>query len=179
MGKVGEKLVCSNKKVFLLAFSSNSSLPSDSASCIMFLFLKHLRPLLLLVVTVAFASPLLPDADFLGQASIGSAQEKVPASDSDVNHGPADGTLSENDYLDSSAVNPASIRIAQAEDEITEDQFQEFQKTECGGENSVCCMGDRTYFSSGVGMAWPCSMSIENVSPTLSKPYLLINPFFV
>lgn len=138
----------------------------------MFLFLKHLRPLLLLVVTVAFASPLLPDADFLGQASIGSAQEKVPVSDSDVNQGLADGALGENNYL-------ASIRIAQAEDEITEDQFQEFQETECGRENSVCCMGDRTYFSSGVGRAWPCSMSIENISPTLSKPYLLINPFFV
>lgn len=138
----------------------------------MFLFLKHLRPLLLLVVTVAFASPLLPDADFLGQASIGSAQEKVPVSDSDVNQGLADGALGENNYL-------ASIRIAQAEDEITEDQFQEFQETECGRENSVCCMGDRTYFSSGVGRAWPCPMSIENISPTLSKPYLLINPFFV
>lgn len=138
----------------------------------MFLFLKHLRPLLLLVVTVAFASPLLPDADFLGQASIGSAQEKVPVSDSDVNQGLADGALGENNYL-------ASIRIAQAEDEITEDQFQEFQETECGRENSVCCMGDRTYFSSGVGRARPCSMSIENISPTLSKPYLLINPFFV
>lgn len=145
----------------------------------MFLFLKHLRPLLLLVVTVAFASPLLPDVDFLGQASIGSAQEKVPASDSDVNQGLANGALGENNYLDSSAVNPASIRIAQAEDDITEDQFQKFQETECGRENSVCCMGDRTYFSSGVGRAWPCSMSIANVSPTLSKPYLLINPFFV
>ena len=145
----------------------------------MFLFLMHLRLLLLLVVTVVFAPPLLADADFLGQASIGSAQERVPASDSDANHSSADGALSENNYLDNFAVNPASTRIAQAEDEITEDQFEEFQKTECGRENSVCCVGDRTYFSSGVGMAWPCSMSIENVSPTLSKPYLLINPFFV
>lgn len=119
----------------------------------MFLFLKHLRPLLLLVVTVAFASPSLPDADFLGQASIGSAQEKVPASDRDVNQGLADGALGENNYLDSSAVNPASIRIAQAEDEITEDEFQDFQESECGREKSVCCMGDRTYFSSGVGRA--------------------------
>lgn len=129
----------------------------------MSLSLMHLRLLLLLVATIVFASPLQPDVEFFGQAPVGSGQEKFPALDGDVFHGSADVALATNDYIDYSAVNPGSTRIAQAEDEIPEDQFYKFQKTECGRENSVCCMGDRTYFSSGVGTAWPCSMSIETV----------------
>lgn len=134
----------------------------------MFLYLMHFRLLLLLVATTAYASPLHPDAESFGQASVVSAQEILPVLDGDVYHGSADGALATNNYIDPSVINPGSTRIAQAEDEIPEDQFQKFQKTECGRENSVCCMGDRTYFSSGVGMAWPCSMSIDALSPTLS-----------
>lgn len=95
------------------------------------------------------------------QASIGPSQENFPTLDGDVYHGSADGALITNNHLDTSAVSLGSTSISQFEDEIPEDQFQKFKTTKCGGDNSVCCMGDRTYFSSGVGTAWPCSMSID------------------
>lgn len=127
----------------------------------MFLPWMHLRLLLLLVATIVFASPLAPDAEYFGQASIGPGQGNFPSLDGEVYHEPADGALTTSNYLDSSAMNLAPTLIAQFEDEIPEDQFQKFKNTNCGGEDSVCCMGDRTYFSSGVGTAWPCSMSID------------------
>lgn len=148
----------SNKEVlFLLAFHQTHPLPNESTFCIMFLPLTHLRLLLLLVATIAFTSPLAPDAEYSGQASIGPGPEHFPVLDGDVYHGSADGALTTSHYLDSTL-------IAQIEDEIPEDQFQKFKNTRCGGEESVCCMGDRTYFSSGVGTAWPCSMSIGTES---------------
>lgn len=139
----------------------------------MFLPLMHLRlVLLLLVTTIAFASPLAPpDAEYFGQASIGGSgpENNIPAFDGagDVYyHGSAaDKAPSTSNYLDTSAVNllgSSTLLIAQSEeDEIPppEDQFRKFKNTRCGGEDSVCCMGDRTYFSSGVGTSWPCSMS--------------------
>lgn len=137
----------------------------------MFLHLMHLRLLLLLVAAIAFASPLAPDAYYFGQGSIGPGPENFAALDGDVYDGSADGALTTSNYLDTSAVNLASTLIAQSEDEIPKNQFRKFKITRCGGEDSVCCMGDRTYFSSGVGTAaWPCSMSIDTefLSSTLS-----------
>lgn len=150
--------------MFLLAFHQTHALPNESTFCIMFLPLMHLRLLLLLVATIAFTSPLVPDAEYSGQASIGPRPEHFPALDGDVYHGSADGALTTSSYLDTSAVNLGSTVIAQIDDEIPEDQFHEFKNIRCGGEDSVCCMGDRTYFSSGVGTAWPCSMSIDTES---------------
>lgn len=142
--------------LFLLAFHQTHPLPNESTIYIMFLHLMHLRLLLLLVAAIAFASPLLaPNAEYFGQGSIGPGPEIFAALDGDVYDGSAD------NYLDTSAVNLASTLIAQSEDEIPKDQFRKFKNTRCGGEDSVCCMGDRTYFSSGVGTAaWPCSMSM-------------------
>lgn len=161
-----EEGVSSNKEVlFLLAFHQTHPLLNKSTSCIMFLPLMDLRLLLLLVANIAYASPLAPDAGYLGQASIGPGPEHFPALDGNVYHGSADGAPTMGSYLDTSAVNLGSTLVAQIEDEIPEeipeDQFQKFKNTRCGGEDSVCCMGDRTYFSSGVGTAWPCSMSID------------------
>ena len=133
-------------------------IPKKSTCCLLFLPFMPVRLLLLLVATIVFAAPLHPDAEFVGQAS---DQGNFPALDGDVYYGSADSALTTNNYLDTSAVNPGSARTAKSEDEIPEAQFQKFQKAECGGENSVCCMGDWTYFSSGVGTGWPCSMSIE------------------
>lgn len=147
--------------------------------------LTHLRLLLFLLVTtvIAFASPLLapPDAEYFGQQAgpspPGGPSENFPALDSgdDVYHGSSadDGALSttSNYLLDSSPVvnliGSSSTLIAQSEEDedgeiFPADQFQKFKNTRCGGEESVCCMGDRTYFSSGVGTAWPCSMSKFN-----------------
>lgn len=153
--------VSSNKEVFLLGFHQTRPLPNDSTSCIMFLHLMRLRLLLLLVVTFVFASPLAPDAEYFRQASIGPSQENFPTLDGDVYRGSADGALITSNHLDTSAVSLGSTLIAQFEDEIPEDQFKKFKTTKCGGDDSVCCMGDRTYFSSGMGTAWPCSMSID------------------
>lgn len=182
--------VHSNNKgvLFLLCFSSNSPFPfyqtRNSTFCIMFLPLMHLRLLLLLVATIAFASPLLaPEAEFFGQGSIGPGAENFPALDGDVydyQHGSADGALltstriTTSNYLDTSAtVKLGSTLIGQIEDEIPKDQFQKFKNTKCAGEDSVCCMGDRTYFSSGEGgTAWPCSMSNIHPSPSHTFPYI-------
>lgn len=154
-----------NEVLFLLAFHQTHPLPNESTICIMFLPLMHLRLLLLLVAAIAFASPLASDAEYLGQGSIGPGPENLPGlDDGDVYHGSANGALTTSNYLDTSAVNLGSNLIAQSEDEIPKDQFQKFKRTRCGGEDSVCCMGDRTYFSSGVGTAWPCSMSIDTIS---------------
>lgn len=159
--------------------------------------LTHLRLLLFLLVTtvIAFASPLLapPDAEYFGQQpsispSPGGPSENIPALDSgdDVYHGSSadDGALSttSNYLLDTSPVvtllGSSSTLIAQSEEDedgeiFPADQFQKFKNTICGGEESVCCMGDRTYFSSGVGTAWPCSMSkfMDNTEfyPTISN----------
>lgn len=181
-----------NKEVlFLLCFSSNSPFPfyqtRNSTFCIMFLPLMHLRLLLLLVATIAFASPLLaPEAEFFGQGSIGPGPENFPALDGDVydyQHGSADGALltstriTTSNYLDTSAtVNLGSTLIGQSEDEMPKDQFQKFKNTKCAGEDSVCCMGDRTYFSSGEGgTAWPCSMSNIHPSPI---PHFSIHTYY-
>lgn len=155
--------VSNNNEVllFLLAFHQTHPLPDESTFCIMYLPWIHLRLLPVLVANIAFASPLAPDAEYLGQASIDPGPEHFPALDGDVYHGSADRALTTSNYLDTSAVNLGSTLVAQIEDEIPEDQFQKFKNTRCGGEDSVCCMGDRTYFSSGVGTAWPCSMSID------------------
>lgn len=153
-----------------------------------------LRLFLVFVATiVVFASPLAPaDAEYLRlrQASIGPGQEDFPAYlDGDVGvyqHGEsADGAFTTSNHLtlditSAAAVNLGSTTtlIAQTEDEddIPDDQFLRFKNTRCGGEDSVCCMGDRAYFSSGVGTAaWPCSMSIDTPPP---QPTLSLEQYF-
>lgn len=134
----------------------------------MFFPLMHLRLLLLIVTTIAFASPLAPsDTENFGQASNGGSGSEnilvfdgfgdVYTTDQQIKH------LETSNYLDTSAVNllGSSTLIAQSEEDeiLPEDQFRKFKNTKCGEEDSVCCMDDRTYFSSGVGTAWPCSMS--------------------
>lgn len=101
--------------------------------------------LVLLVANIAFASVIASDTEDFDQASIGPGPENFPALNGDVYHGSADGALTMSNYLDTSAVNLGSTTLlAQIEDEILEDQFQKFKYTRCGGEESVCCLGDRT-----------------------------------
>lgn len=132
----------------------------------------------MLVANIAFASAIASDAEYFDQASIGPSPENFPALNGDVYHGSADGALTMSNFLDNSAVNLGSTPLlAQIEDEILEDQCQIFKYTRCGGEESVCCLGDRTYSNSRT--AWPCSSSRHHrISPTFSIPYLIDTSIF-